>query len=88
MALPRYAAKTDDNQQEIIDALRKIGCSVVVIGTPVDLLCGYRRKNILLEVKRPGEKPRTLAQRKLLETWRGQVDIVTSPEQAIAIMTA
>ena len=88
MSLPRYAARTDKNQQEIIDALRKIGCSVVAIGTPVDLLCGHRKKNILLEVKRRGEKPRTQAQRQFLETWNGQVCIVTSAEQAIDAVTA
>lgn len=86
--MPRYAAKTDGNQQEIIDALHKIKCSVVAIGSPVDLLCGFRKRNILLEVKLPGEKPRTKAQREFLETWNGQVCIVTSPEQAIEAVTA
>ena len=30
----------------------------MAIGTPVDLLVGYRKHNFLIEVKRPGEKVR------------------------------
>lgn len=84
---PKYAASVDLNQQEIVDALRKIGCQVVAIGTPVDLLCGFRAKNFLLEVKRPGEKPRTAAQKQFLKNWPGQVRVVTTPEEAIELVT-
>jgi Holliday junction resolvase len=49
---PKYAKTVDANQQEIVDALRQIGCEVVVIGTPVDILCGFRKRNFLIEVKR------------------------------------
>ena len=87
MTAPKYAKKVDGNQQEIVDALRKIGCEVMVIGTPVDLLCGYRARNFLLEVKRPGEKPRTKAQRDFLASWKGQVRIVESAEEAIEVVT-
>ena len=86
-AAPKYAKKVDLNQQEIVDALRQIGCSVMVIGTPVDLLCGYRARNFLLEVKRPGEKPRTKTQREFLASWKGQVRVVESAEEAIEVVT-
>jgi hypothetical protein len=84
---PKYAASVDLNQQEIIDALKKIGCDVLAIGTPVDLLVGYRAHNFLIEVKRPGEKPRTEVQRTFLSTWKGQVRVVETAEEAIALVT-
>ena len=87
MVAPKYAKTVDINQQEIVDALKEIGCSVVVIGTPVDLLCGYRSHNFLLEVKRPGEKVRTNTQRRFLENWKGQVRIVETAEEAIRLVT-
>ena len=84
---PKYAKKVDGNQQEIVDALRQIGCAVVVIGAPVDLLVGYRARNFLLEVKRPGEKPRTEGQKRFLADWTGQVRVVESAEEAIEVVT-
>ena len=84
---PKYAASVDLNQQEIIDALKEIGCSVVAIGNPVDLLCGYRSHNFLLEVKRPGQKPRTPLQKKFLADWRGQVRVVETAEEAVELVT-
>ena len=87
MPMPRYAASTDLNQAEIVDALRKIGCQVEIIGTPVDLLVGLRVHNFLLEIKRPGEKPRTQKQRDFLRDWPGQVRVVETPEEAIRVVT-
>lgn len=87
--MPRYAASVDSNQQEIIDALKQIGCSVVVIGRPVDVLCGFRKRNFLLEIKIPGARPRKdqKAQREFLENWQGQARIVQSAEEAIRLVT-
>jgi len=89
VSMPRYAASVDSNQQEIIDALEKIGCSVVVIGRPVDLLCGLGKRNFLIEVKRPGAytDKRQKAQREFLENWPGQVRVVQSAEEAIRLVT-
>ncbi len=87
MVMPRYAASTDLNQKEIVDALKKIGCDVETIGRPVDLLVGYRKRNFLIEVKRPGEKVRTDAQREFLASWKGQVRIVETPYEAIRLVT-
>lgn len=85
----RYAAKVDGNQAEIVDALRKIGCSVEIIGRPVDLLCGYRARNFLLECKREGQENRKdqQAQRDWMAAWRGQVRVVRSPEEAVKVVT-
>lgn len=83
---PKYAKKVDLNQAEIVEALRKCGCSVVVIGDPVDLLVGHGARNFLIEVKRPGEKPRTQKQKDFLQNWRGQVRICETAEEAIDLV--
>jgi len=89
MAMPKYAQSTDLNQSEIVDALRKIGCQVEIIGTPVDLLVGYRVHNFLLEVKRPGAyvDKRQKTQRDFIRDWPGQVRVVETPEEAIRVVT-
>lgn len=89
MVAPKYAKTVDLNQQEIVDALRQIGCQVVVIGTPVDLLCGYRKRNFLIEVKRPGAymDKRQKAQRDFLKDWPGQVRKLSTVDEAIRLVT-
>ena len=84
MGAPKYAKSTDLNQKEIVDALNEIpGVKALVVGYPVDLSVGFRARNIYLEIKRPGEKPRTQAQRDFLKTWPGQVRVVESIDEAI-----
>ncbi len=91
MTMPKYGAATDANQQEIVDALRKIGCTVLVIGRPLDLLVGLRKRNFLFEVKRanvsPSQKKKTKAQREFFKTWEGQARIVETAEEAIRVVT-
>lgn len=86
MTAPKYAKSVDLNQASIVDALRKCGCSVVIVGEPVDLLVGHSARNFLLEVKRPGEKPRTQKQKDFLKDWRGQVRVVESVEEALDLV--
>ena len=89
MVMPRYKAKTDLNQAEIVKALRKIGCDVIVIGTPLDLLCGYRGHNFLIEIKRDGMQYRKdqQGQRDWIRDWKGQARMVTNAEEAIRLVT-
>ena len=89
MSMPKYAATVDGNQSDIVDALRAIGCDVEVIGRPVDLLVGYRKRNFLLEIKRPGVKPRKdqQDQQDWIRDWKGQVRVCSSPEEAIKLVT-
>ncbi|MFE3839609.1 hypothetical protein [Pseudogemmobacter sonorensis] len=91
----RRAAATDRNQAEIVAALRAIGATVQPLhavgqGCP-DLLCGFRGRNILIEVK-DGEKPPSA--RKLTPDqiewhggWKGQVIVVEDADAAIAVLT-
>lgn len=92
----RRAARVDANQGEIVAALRQIGASVQPLhtigqGCP-DLLCGFRRKNYVLEVKDGAKPPSAQA---LTEDeanwhigWEGDVHIVRSVEEAIAVVTS
>lgn len=92
----RRAARIDANQPAIVKALRAIGCSVTetsgVGGGFPDLAVGFRKRTTLLEVK-DGSKPpsaRELTPDQVLWhiSWRGQVAVVTSVEEAIAAVSA
>lgn len=88
----RRAGKIDDNQTEIVDALRKAGCSVLSlagVGDGVhDLLVGRAGMNYLLEVKDGDNKPPsecrlTQPQVKFHDRWRGQGTVVNNPAEAL-----
>ena len=82
----RYAAKTDANQQEIIDDLRKAGACVYpthrIGGGFPDLVVGIRGANYLLEVK-TADGTLTPAERKFFDGWIGQAAIVRTSEEAL-----
>lgn len=89
-------ARTDDNQPEIVAALRKIGCSVSILakvggGVP-DLVVGLANRNFLLEVKDgtkpPSERKLTPDQEKWHSEWRGQKAVVESVKDAMEVVTA
>jgi len=85
---PKYAARVDDNESEIIQALESIGCDVIRIGKPVDLLVGYRKRNFLIEVKNPDNSyAGTDEQKEFIRDWRGQVRIVETAMEAITLVT-
>ena len=57
----RYPRKRDDNEKDIVQALRDVGATVSHLddsGVP-DLLVGYQGKTYLLEVKLPTKKDGT-----------------------------
>lgn len=90
--MPKYAARVDDNQPEIMEALRKVGASVqplstVGFGVP-DILVGYQGRNFLLEIKDgrkvPSAQKLTPMQIRWHEEWRGNSAVVNSVEAALA----
>jgi len=92
MSAPKHRARVDENQKDIVDALKKIGCTVETIGKPVDLLVGYRAHNFLIEVKNPdtdyGKNDRgTEVQDKFIAGWQGQIRKVTKAEEAIRLVS-
>ena len=81
----RRAAKVDKNQREIIAALKQIGCTVHVLGQPVDLIAGRGARNWLIECKsRTGKK--TPGQVEFFANWKGQVRIVRSAQEAVDLI--
>lgn len=84
------AAKIDANQNEIVEALRKSGCTVQILssvgkGCP-DILVGRGGHNYLLEIK-DGNKPKsaqklTSDQIDWHSKWNGSVYVVNSIELA------
>lgn len=91
----RRAAKVDDNQKEVVQALRKVGATVQSLaaigdGCP-DLLVGYNGKTVLMEIK-DGSKPPsacalTPAQQLWHKQWTGStLAIVYGPEGALKVL--
>jgi Holliday junction resolvase len=82
-----YGAKRDDNEVEIVNALRAIGASVAYLsskGIP-DLLVCFKNKLYLMEVKKPKGKL-TIDQIKFHDNWNGDIHIVRTAEEAIKIL--
>lgn len=87
----RRRAKVDDNQSEIVAALRAAGCSVTSLasigkGCP-DIVVGRGGVNYLMEIKdgnKPPSKRRlTKDEQEWHATWNGHVAIVESVEDAL-----
>jgi hypothetical protein len=85
-----HRGKVDSNQAEIVEALRKLPCEVLSLGSlgggAPDLLVSFRNRLILLEVKPPGEK-QNAAQIKFAERWPVAV-VRSGPEAVLAVVEA
>jgi Holliday junction resolvase len=90
----RYANRIDANQNQIVDAMRKVGAVVRIIsqgdGIP-DLLVGYKGFTILMEVKDgdkvPSARKLTEAEQKFFDDWQGgMLVVVNSVEEALEIL--
>lgn len=96
-AMSRFARAVDENQAQVVSALRAAGATVkdlrqVGAGTP-DLLVGYRRQTYLLEVKDGSKSPCRQALTDDEEiwhrTWRGlPVAIVRTVTEALKAIGA
>ncbi len=81
--------KVDANQRIIVKALRDMGATVQHLhtigkGCP-DLLVGWRNVNYVLEVK-SGKEPLTDDEDCWHTAWRGCVDVVRTPQEAIELL--
>ena len=83
MAKYRYH-RLDENHAAIRAELERAGAVVVPDG-PVDLIVGYHGKNYLLEVKTEKGKLRP-KQEQFIRRWKGQVHVVRSVEDALAVI--
>lgn len=84
-----YNNKRDANEKAIVKELTRLGCSVQELddgdGCP-DLLVGIRGANYLLEVKAPRTGRLTPDQADWHLEWKGQVNVVTSLEEALLVV--
>lgn len=87
--LARHAKARDENEPEIVEALRRAGASVHRLDTPCDLLVGIAGQNHLIEVKKPRKhrgtyEPLTAHQIRFRESWQGEpFEVVTTIEEAL-----
>lgn len=89
-----YAKRTDANQKEIVDALRRIGASVYVtshVGKNFpDLVVGFRNRNFLFEIKAGhashAKQKLSEGQLNFMQTWHGQIHVITSITDALDVM--
>jgi hypothetical protein len=91
----RRAARVDENQTKIVNALRDAKATVQSLsregmGVP-DLLVGYRGINYLMEVKNPDRSakrqlPNSVWQQPWHDAWRGQVIVVKSIDEALGVI--
>jgi Holliday junction resolvase len=91
----RRAAKIDANHEQVVSALRAAGATVQSLATVgngcPDLLVGFNRQTLLMEIKDGSKSP---SQRKLTEdqvTWHGRwnggaLAVVDGPEAAIRML--
>lgn len=89
--MPRWAAKTDANQADIVRRLRELGCSVTDLsrvgqGCP-DILVGLWSVTIPVEIKTETGSL-TPDQKKWADTWRGSFVVVRSERQAEKLVAA
>ncbi|WP_176408607.1 hypothetical protein [Haematobacter massiliensis] len=90
----RRAARIDDNQPAIVDAFRRLGCTVdhthmLGRGFP-DIAVGVAGRNYYVEIKDgnkpPSKQALTDAERAWHTEWRGQVCIVRSVDEVPALV--
>ncbi|MCJ8053841.1 hypothetical protein GB928_018450 [Shinella curvata] len=88
MSMPRHNAKRDESEPAIIAVLERVGFSVYRLDKPVDLLCGFRGRNYLVEVKTGTKgygKGLNANQQSFADDWRGSpVFSLHSVDDAVA----
>ncbi len=89
--MPRYAARVDASQEQIVSALRAAGASVYLIGRPVDAVVGIRGQTLLMEFKTPGThygKKLNDNQQAFKDEWRGfPIAMVDGAESALRALS-
>jgi phosphoserine phosphatase len=83
----RRAARVDQNQDQIVSALRSAGAYVWIISLPVDLLVGYNGQTYLVEVKTGPTKRLTKLQQEFFAEWiGGRLERIEGPEEALRMI--
>ena len=83
----RRAARVDQNQAQVVSALRAAGAYVWIIGLPVDLLVGYKNHTFLVEIKDGPKKKLTNLQEDFFKNWSGStLARIDGPEAALRMI--
>jgi len=90
----RRAARRDENEKSIVEALRAVGATVYYLDEPCDLLVGYNGQTVLMELKNPktgyGKKGFNENQKHFAKNWKGGtfclVDSIESALRMLKIM--
>ena len=89
--MPRWAARTDANQAEIVEALRAAGAVVLILSRVgqgcADLAVGKGGKVWFMEVKTEKGKL-TPAEKEFQDMWQDNYVIVRTPEEALKAIGA
>ena len=84
MSMPKYAAKRDATEPEIVKVLRSCGFSVYLLDTPVDAIVGFRGRTWLVEIKSGSKgyaKTLNKNQAEFVATWKGSPVVVLRDAQ-------
>lgn len=87
MSYQRRMTRPDSTQTEIVDALRKAGVSVWIIGQPCDLLTHYHGRWQVMECKPLAKRARKDQDEQSQFLAAYAVPIVRTPLQAIEALT-
>ncbi len=84
--LRRYANARDASEKAIVETLKAMGCDVVAMDKPCDLLVGLQGRNWLIECKSPGTqygKKLNTSQDAFNKAWRGSgITMIQTPDEA------
>lgn len=87
--------KVDANHKTIVEGLRAIGATVrstaaIGKGFP-DIAVGHRGRNYFFEIKDgekfPSQRRLTVAEEEFFKSWRGQVSVIHSLDDALKLIT-
>lgn len=89
--MKRYLRRTDQNQKDIVEGLRRLGFSVYL--DVDDILVGCNGKNYWYEIKKPetvskrtgkvNDSAKKEGQKKLEKEWQGHYRIVSSLDEIL-----
>ena len=90
----RRNARIDANQNEIVEALRRCGASVLItsqLKNCFDILVGYNGVNHIVEIKDgnkpPSQRKLTKGEEKFRDEWKGgKYHIIESIEDALKLL--
>jgi DNA-binding transcriptional MerR regulator len=88
VSLYRIDARRDDNEPDIIKALKEAGAQVEQIRQPCDLAVAFRARHFLIEVDNPESKYRKRKQKQLETFQRMKIPMVQTPDEALRAIGA